>query len=272
MDIITKKEFVAWIVRASVEGFAAWFKWRHEWELENPDWTINMKIHNIFIAKLWADIQYYSALVRSLDSSLGNMLEKMAINIAKWFYEFKNNVEWSIYQEQVRVIADLLESYKNRWNGSRPRVEDYERIRAAKLGDNHHKVHISDYCLYDKEENKYFLVELKIWWDLDNKKARSEKEAIFEQFAILSNALPSDAKIECKFATAYNRFGEWNDWKQERVKQFFSNDELLIWKDFRNFICKDENGFAMVIEAYEESAPIVREALESIKNLYLQDK
>jgi hypothetical protein len=272
MNNPSKKDFIKWIVRASVEWFAEWFRWRHEWEIENPNWTINMKIHNIFIAKLWADIQYYSALVRSLDSSLGNMLEKMAINLAKWFYEFQNNVEWNIHQEQVRVIADLLESYKNRWSWSKPKIEDYLKIREAKKWENHHKIHISDYCLFDKEKNKYYLVELKIWWDLDNKKARSEKEAILEQYAILSNTIAEWSDIECKFATAYNRFWEWNEWKQERVRQFFADDELLIWKDFWNFICKDEKGFDMVIEAYEESAWIIREALDEIKKLYLKDQ
>lgn len=266
---LNKKDFIKWIVRASVESFAEGFKWRHEGEVDNPDGTLNMKIHNIFIAKLWPDIQYYSALVRSLDSSLWNMLEKMAINIAKWFYEFKNNVEWNIYQEQVRVIADLLESYKDRWNLNKPKNEDYDKIRDAKKGDNHHKIHISDYCLYDKEIDTYYLVELKIGGDLDNKKARSEKEAILEQFAILSNSVEKTSKIECKFATAYNRFWEWNEWKQERVKQFFSKEELLIWKDFWNFICKDEHGFDTVIEAYEESAGMIRNALEDIKNMYL---
>ena len=111
---------------------------------------------------------------------------------------------------------------------------------------------------------------MKIWGDLDNKKARSEKEAIFEQFAILSNSLEENAIIECKFATAYNRFWEWNPWKQERVRQFFSDDELLIWQDFRNFICKDSEGFNMVIDAYTESAPIITQALEEIKKLYLK--
>lgn len=271
MNTPSKKDFIKWIVRSSVEAFAEWFKGRHEWEIDNPNGTINMKIHNIFIAKLWPDIQYYSALVRSLDSSLWNMLEKMAINLAKWFYDFQNNVEGNIYQAQVRVIADLLESYKNRNNIKKPDIEDYLKIREAKEGDNHHKVHISDYCLYDKELNTYYLVELKIWWDLDNKKARSEKEAIFEQYAILSNTIAEDANIECKFATAYNRFGEGNERKQERVRQFFSDEELLIWKDFWNFICKDEEGFDMVIEAYEESAWIIREALDEIKKLYLKD-
>ena len=64
----------------------------------------------------------------------------------------------------------------------------------------------------------YYLIELKIGGDLDNKKARSEKEAILEQYAILSNTLDSETNIKIYFATAYNRFGEGKPWKQERVK------------------------------------------------------
>ena len=64
------------------------FQGRHEGELEDPEGTLNMKIHNVFIAVLGPEIQYYTALVRSLDSSLGNM----AINIAKLTYEVKQNV------------------------------------------------------------------------------------------------------------------------------------------------------------------------------------
>jgi hypothetical protein len=162
-----------------------------------------------------------------------------------------------------------LESYKNRWSWNKPKISDYEKIKIANKWEKHHKIHVSDYCLFDKEENIYYLVELKIWGDLDNKKARSEKEAILEQYAILSNQIDDKTEIKCKFATAYNRFWEWNEWKQERVRQFFSDDELLIWKDFWNFICKDKNWFDMVIEAYEESSKAIIDALNEIKKLYL---
>ena len=71
------------VVRSYVEAYATGFSDRHLSEVDDPDGTINMKINNVFIAALGADIQYYSALARSLDSSLGNMLEKMAIQIFK---------------------------------------------------------------------------------------------------------------------------------------------------------------------------------------------
>ena len=79
---VEKERAIRAIVKQAIEAYASGFSDRHLRELDDEDGTINMKIHNVFIAALGPDIQYYSALSRSLDSSLGNMLEKMAINIA----------------------------------------------------------------------------------------------------------------------------------------------------------------------------------------------
>lgn len=271
-NTLDKKDAIKSIVRTAVESYATGFKARHEGEVDNPNGVINMKIHNVFIAALGSDIQYYSALVRSLDSSLGNMLEGMAINIAKLFYEVNKSVEGNLYPEQTSKIAELLEGYKNTKNPLVPQLSHYDEIRRIKPSPNSKlksKVHVSDYYLIDKETNTHHLIELKIGGDLDNKKARSEKEAIFEQYAILSNALGKDAKIKAYFATAYNRFGEDKEWKQGRVLQFFSKDELLIGKDFWNFVCKSNDGYNIVLETYKENAHLITSALESIKETYL---
>ncbi len=109
----------------------------------------------------------------------------------------------------------------------------------------------------------------KIGGDLDNKKARAEKEALLEQFAILSNTLSKDVKIKLFFATAYNRYGEGKPWRQERVRQFFADDELLIGKDFWDFACKSDDGYNIVLEAYKEKAGLIKNSLDSIKKTYL---
>jgi len=267
---LDKQEAIKSIVRASVESYATGFQARHEGEVENPNGVINMKIHNVFISALGSDIQYYSALVRSLDSSLGNMLEGMAMNIAKLFYKVDKQVEGDLYPEQTSKIAELLEAYKNSKNPLLPEISHYDEIRKVESKSKViTKTHVSDYYLIDDETNTHHLIELKIGGDLDNKKARSEKEAIFEQYAILSNTLGQDAKIKCHFATAYNRFGEDQEWKQGRVLQFFSKDELLIGKDFWNFVCKSDNGYNLVLEVYKENAHLIKDALEAIKKTYL---
>jgi len=131
------------------------------------------------------------------------------------------------------------------------------------------KRHESDYCLIDKQTGDYSLIELKIGGDLDNKKSRSEKEALMEQLAILSNTLPTETKVNIYFATAYNRFGEGKPWKQERVRQYFADKELLIGKDFWNFICKSEDGYETVLDAYKEKSSLIKDSLDSIKKTYL---
>ncbi|MBN1591952.1 MAG: TdeIII family type II restriction endonuclease [Candidatus Coatesbacteria bacterium] len=260
------------IVRSSVESYASGFEARHLAEADDPDGTINMKIHNVFIAALGKDIQYYTALVRSLDSSLGNLLERMAINIAKLFYEVHQSVEGPLYSSQTKIIAELLEGYKNRNNPLKPSIDHYRRLRDMEPESGAGiKTHVSDYYLIDPETQRHYLIELKIGGDLDNKKARAEKEAIFEQYAILSNLLGNEADIRCFFATAYNRFGEGKEWNQTRVLQFFAREELLIGRDFWDFVCCARGGYEIVIDEYSASAHLIMKALESIKGRYLHD-
>ncbi len=255
-------------MKSCVESFAVGFAARHEGEIDNPDGTINMKIHNVFIAALGEEIQYYTALVRSLDSSLGSMLEKMAVNIASLNYQVSRHVEGPLLPQQVGFIADLLERYKSR--RQKPSAVDYEALRnLASVEGAVHQRHDSDYFLIDNTTGSHYLLELKIGGDLDNKKSRSEKEAILEQYAILSNTLPSTTPIRIYFATAYNRFGEGKPWNQTRVLQYFAPEELLIGQDFWNFVCRDAAGYDMVLSAYKESASAIQAALDSIKHLYL---
>jgi len=256
------------IVKTAIIAFADGFKGRHEGELENPEGTINSKIHNVFIEALGPEIQYYTALSRSLDSSLGNMLEKMAIRIAELFFDVKNRVEGPLTAEQIQGVAALLESYKARVR--KPSIEDYQFLRKKPAVEQEvFKRHASDYYLIDREEGCHYLIELKIGGDLDNKKARSEKEAILEQFAILSNTLPEGTPVKTFFATAYNRFGEDRPWRQERVRQFFADEELLIGRDFWNFVCRTDQGYKIVLSAYRENAIHIKNTLETIKKAYL---
>lgn len=266
--VSTEKSIRA-IVRAHVEAYAAGFKDRHLSELDNPEGTLNMKIHNVFIAALGKEIQYYSALSRSLDSSLGNMLEAMAINIARLFYEVDKKVGGHISLQQINHISEILERYTR--GDKKPEVSDYLPLRKkSDSGEIIYKRKFSDYYLIDLKRKIHYLIELKIGGDLDTKKARSEKEAVLEQYAILSNTLPEDARISVYFATAYNRYGEGKPWMQSRVLQYFSEEELLIGRDFWNFICQTERGYEIVLDEYIQCAPAIVESLYVIKQSYLK--
>lgn len=265
--LIDKEKAIRAIVKSYVQAYASGFSDRHLSEVNDDEGTINMKIHNIFIAVLGKDIQYYSALSRSLDSSLGKMLERMAITIAEISYKVSQHVEGCIYREQTEYIADILEEYKR--HARTPSVVDYYGITQMKSPRTTRRRHESDYYLYDSETSMHYLIELKIGGDLDNKKARSEKEALLEQYCILANSLSDESKIKIFFATAYNRYGEGRPWRQSRVLQYFSMDELKIGRDFWNMVCKSSAGYDIVLDEYKKNAHYIVEALDKIKRAYL---
>ena len=264
---IDNEKAIRSIVSSAVKSYANGFSTRHLAEVDDENGVINMKIHNVFVAALGPEIQYYSALARSLDSSLGNMLESMAISIAKLHYEVSQHVEGTLYKEQTDYIAELLEQYKRSHNRRTPKLTDYQGISKMK-GTADTKRHESDYYLLDEETGMHYLIELKIGGDLDNKKARSEKEALLEQYCILTNRL-GEENVKILFATAYNRYGEGKPWTQGRVRQFFCNEELCISRDFWNLVCKSDRGYDIVIDEYNKNAHYINEALDEIKNAYL---
>jgi hypothetical protein len=261
-----KEKAIRGIVASYIKAYAQGFSDRHIAEKDDEDGVINMKIHNVFIAALGPEIQYYSALARSLDSSLGNVLEKMAIQIAELHYKVSQHVEGKLYKAQTDYIAEILEEYKN--HARYPFIKDYKGI-TNKKGDAITKRHESDYYLIDEDTDMHYLIELKIGGDLDNKKARSEKEALLEQYCILTNELGNEEHVKILFATAYNRYGEGKPWTQGRVLQFFSKEELCISKDFWNLVCKSEQGYDIVIDEYKNNAHYINEALNKIKDVYL---
>jgi Type II restriction endonuclease, TdeIII len=267
MDGVGKEQAIRSLVKTAVQSYASGFEARHLAEAANPNGTINMKVHNPFIAALGPEVQYYSALVRSLDSSLGEMLEGLAIAIAELSYRVTREVWGPLTGQQTTAIATLLEKYKRREKA--PEISDYARLGGGSEGSEDRVRHDTDYYLQDSETGRHHLIELKIGGDLDNKKARSEKEALLEQYAILCNTLGASDRVSIHFATAYNRFGEDQPWAQARVLQYFAPDELLIGKEFWNFVCKSDRGYTIVLEEYKAQAPLIVHALDAIKAAYL---
>ena len=201
--------------------------------------NINKKGNNFLISGLGKEIVVYSALMRSLDSSLGNRIEKIALEVAEACgFKVSQGVEGLLSGETTNLIATLLEAYKDKGNPKKPSIDDLISIQqTVKDSVGKSKFHNSDYLLEKERDGVTYLslLELKAGGDLDNKKARSEKEAILEQYAILVSEYAKQiangtVDISIFFATAYNKdeldSGSEN-WKQGSVISFFAPDELI---------------------------------------------
>jgi len=242
--------------------------------------NIEKKGNNFLISGLGNEVMVYSALMRSLDSSLGNRIEKIALEIAKESgFKVSQGVEGLLSAETTNLIATLLESYKDKNNTKKPSTDDLRLIQnTVKSTVGKSKFHNSDYLLEKKEGGITYLtlLELKAGGDLDNKKARSEKEAILEQYAILISKYAEEidagkVNISLFFATAYNKDsldGGSESWQQGSVLSFFSPNELLIGKEFWNYICDDENGWDQIKSSYKENCYLIENSLKEVINSF----
>lgn len=93
-----KKKAICEIINASVINFVAGLETRYEDEVDDPNGVINSKKNNCFIAELGEEFMFYSAFVRSFDSSFGKVLENMGNSIAKFSY-----VVNGLYPEQEHI-------------------------------------------------------------------------------------------------------------------------------------------------------------------------
>ena len=264
-----KEKAIRNIVSSSIQSFAIGLETRHISEANDPDGVINKKRNNCFMSVLGDEFIFYSACVRSFDSSFGKVLENLGNSIAKYSYDKTiNEIEAFIMPEQEQRISNLLNNYKN--HVTKPLTSHYDSFNTI-IPDNvesyKHK-HSCDNLFYSQKDKTYYLIELKAGADLDNKKAESEKNALLTEYFMLKNIINKDEKIIVKIATAYNKFGEGKPWHQANVETFFAKEELLIGKDYWDFVCDDSDGFDIIFDEYKNSAKYIEEVLINVKNAY----
>ena len=266
-----KKISIQNIVDREIKKFADSYEIRFTNEVNDQDGVINSKKNNCFVAELGKEFMFYSAFVRSFDSSFGKVLEKIGNEVAKLSYDVRGNIDSFLLPQQSQHMDYIILEYEKH---RKPKISDYCDFMCMIPNDTRsfEKSHVTDHYFYNDEKKEHYLIELKAGGDLDNKKAKTEKLALLQEYFILKNSLidKPDEKIKLYFGTAYNKYGENSEWKQERVKQFFAEEELLIGKDYWNFVCDDLEGFEIVFAQYEKSATYIRDALEIIKVLYFQ--
>ncbi len=145
-----KKKAIEEIIDSSIKSFAEGFEVRHISEIHNPEGVINSKKNNIFIAELGTEFMFYSAFVRSFDSSFGNVLESIGNSIAKLSYEVNGRIDSFILPQQSQHIDFLIESYNNHTN---PQISDYENFNWVRPRD------ITSYVTTHETDNYFFSPE-----------------------------------------------------------------------------------------------------------------
>lgn len=267
-----KEEKIRKAVDNRIKEFADNLIKRYQKELNEPNGVINSKKKNIFINSLGNEFIFNSAFCRSFDSSFGNVLESLSNDIADITFEvITEDISSYLLPQQTQHIDYIMSDYEK--HAKQPEISDYSNFDAfiPKNIQSYTKSHVTDNHFYNPTTKEHYVIELKAGGDLDNKKAKSEKIELLKEYFILKNELVgTDETVRIFFATAYNKDGEENEWKQERVKQFFADDELLIGKNYWNFVCDDNNGFDIIYDQYKISSQYILSAIEVIKKMYFK--
>ena len=266
-----KEDKIRKIIDDDIKKFADNYYDRYKKELKDPDGVINSKKNNQFISIFGDEFMFYSAFCRSFDSSFGNLLEKIANHIAEVSYDVINEkISSYIVPTQMQTIETMISEYED--HSKKPEIIDYNTFELSIIQSNissFEKSHVTDNHFYNPKEKEHYIIELKAGGDLDNKKSKSEKIELLKEYFLLKNSLKgTDETIKIFFATAYNKDGEGNDWNQERVKQYFAEEELLIGKDYWNFVCDDSDGYNVVYDQYLKSSKYLLNIINKIRSMY----
>ena len=137
------------IVDSTICSFAEGIKSRYIDEVDDPRGVINQKKNNCFIAELGTEFMFYSAFVRSFDSSFGNVLEKLGNNIARLFYTVNNEIESFILPEQTQHISNIIASY-DRHTAPKTWHYDTQQFIIPRDISSFKQIHQTDNYFYDE--------------------------------------------------------------------------------------------------------------------------
>lgn len=211
----------------------------------------------------WMDKKHKNtlALASTMQIRLGFAMERMAQKIAEINYVVKTKIDGKVLSEaQKQSIINMTTDYKNRKYN--PSIHDYnEWIQSYEDEFCSHKC---DLHLYDKSTGKHTIVEIKASGNMDNKKSRVEKISLLEQRYILGNSYDTLQDIDIRLGVCYNYLGEGTEWHQKRVQQFFADDEILIEKDFWNFIGKSDSAYSIIMDEWGKNFYRINDAIEQI--------
>ncbi|MDD3435685.1 MAG: TdeIII family type II restriction endonuclease [Candidatus Gastranaerophilales bacterium] len=120
-----KETAIMQIIDSTIKGFVEGFELRYTSEIDDPLGVINSKKNNCFIAELGKEFMFYSAFVRSFDSSFGRILENMGNAIAKLSYEVRSDIVSYLLPQQSQHMDFLMTEYEHH---VKPQVSDYKNF------------------------------------------------------------------------------------------------------------------------------------------------
>jgi len=239
------------------------------------------KVNNWTLADFNSVLVAHMVFVSSFESKSGNMFQKIAKDIAKLKYgednvplviqgkgvtskEFEELIKGHHGKEQVILTKvdqsdcqSFITSFREKYKSSGRGTDRVASILNQKMLNEINKQKFKetktitskpvDLAIYDPKNNTYYLIEIKAGGDLDSSNAPGNVMKMLTEYAIFGKD-----NVNLYFATLYNKNGEGKTWTG-LIKKYFSNELLLIGKDFWNLVLPSEISFDELGKIYNEA-------------------
>ena len=226
-----------------------------------------------------------SRFSRSWDSSLGLQMQHFSALVAenqgfKILNDGDQNNDIRIkgfFSDETRKIISEFINEIEKSNNKEPFCKKAANEYMVKIKDS-----VLNTCGSEMEKNGdliyikdgvIYVIEEKAGGDLDKGKAKQQKEELLTLYALViskfkKEILSGELDIKIKFATFYNKDNMdkgLSEWRQNSVKKNFMEDELLIGRDFWEFLCDDDKAYFKIMELLKT----FNYELASCKNIFL---
>lgn len=247
-----KRKAIELLVDSNIRSFVTGLTSRYEKEVDSDIGVVNMKKNNCFIAELGEEFMFYSAFVRSFDSSFGNILEAMGNDIAKLSYEVKGNINSFILPDQTQRIASILDSYVD--HTSIPSINHYANFDVIypKNTISYQRTRVTDNYFYNPDTNEHYLIMLKSLDNCRTQQVYNDKQELLTQFFLLKNSLCNDNETKISLFYCMPFETELNS-SNNFILDMFESNEFLLGKQYWNFVCNDNNGYSIVSNQVKKS-------------------
>lgn len=241
--------------------------------------------NNFIMNNLNETFKIYSSLARSFDSTLGNTFQIIAQKIAQYMYTGKyKNLEYDVNYKVFKSFCNLHkeniifqfspnkyiqkgEIYSNQCDYS---IIPYQKSKFHYLTDISYlfsySISTEVICpkkgadLIIKLNDRYYILEIKLGGNLDNKKLESEYNALkkyqeehypYNNVSLCLGTVYAEEEVKIKLSSHFkSNFSEPNHY-------------LLLEEDFWNFICGNhEDGYSVIKEIYLKNINKINTFLE----------
>lgn len=258
------------VVRERLNDFARDYRKRRLADMEAGGGLLD-KLGNPFFSRFPLEYAAYSTISRSLDSALGTEIEELMVVLAGQafgtdavLHQSRNGIKGALTLAQSQAIAGALSE------DAPAKSVDFDQLATSEdavEGSAERCMRRVD-VLIRHPSGQVAAIETKFGGQLDVKKSKAEKKALLEFSAVYFNETGvTPAVVLGVLYDVHDHSGK--PWRQGSVNKYFDQNELLVGRNFWNFVLDASDGYDVFIGAWQDASGRLGDLVEELRDRFV---